>query len=129
MRLLSRTVPIMLAALVLAPLAARAASWTMYGQTLSNSFAATEKYLRTADVHSIVPLWQTLVGKTVTATPLVVDSTVYVGLVSTGGGIRALRLRTGALIWADSLTSKIYGTPVYANGSIYVGFLSGRVNR
>jgi outer membrane protein assembly factor BamB len=66
-----------------------------------------------------VQLWMVPTGQGVWATPLIVDSTVYV--TSLDHYLYALDLATGEELWRQELEGAIAGTPAYEDGFLYVG--------
>lgn len=64
-------------------------------------------------------LWTFETGQGVWATPLIVDSTVYVA--SLDKNLYAINLDSGAEVWHRDLDGAIAGTPAYLDGFLYVG--------
>ena len=93
-----------LASLLAVPVAGRAAeecdaAWPMYGRDLTHSFSQDPgcAAITTTNVATLVPKWSKRTLDSVTASPTVVDGTVYVG--SWDGVFYALDAETGAERW------------------------------
>ena len=72
--------------------------WGMYGRTLSRTFSTDcPSPITRTTVASLVPAWFFKTAKTVTASPVVVGNTVYVG--DWSGTMYALNKATGAERW------------------------------
>jgi polyvinyl alcohol dehydrogenase (cytochrome) len=86
------------------PTAPRASSewgcgdWGMYGGNLARTFSTEcPTAIEPATARTLAPAWTTQMPRTVTASPVVVGGTVYVG--DWGGTMHALRLSDGAERW------------------------------
>ena len=83
--------------------------WTTYGHDAQHSFAG-ETLITKRDVKKLAIAWRFPTGDAVTATPTVVDGTVYVG--SWDGYFYALDLSSGALRWKFQLDAQPAVVPV-----------------
>src|ERR1700760_284616 len=75
--------------------------WPMYGRNLSHSFSNPSSDITEQNVSSLAPVWTFVTGDAVTASPAVVDGSLYVG--SWDGFFYAINARTGALLWKFQL--------------------------
>lgn len=76
--------------------------WAMYGRTLSRTFSTDcPSPITPSTVATLVPKWVFKTDKTVTASPVVVDGSVYVG--DWTNAFYALDAETGAVRWETNL--------------------------
>jgi polyvinyl alcohol dehydrogenase (cytochrome) len=82
--------------------------WSSYGHDLTHSFAGRTTLTRTTAAQ-LAPAWTFPTGDAVTATPTVVEGSVYAG--SWDGSFYALDLATGAMRWKFQLDAQPAVTP------------------
>ncbi|MEU8891622.1 PQQ-binding-like beta-propeller repeat protein [Streptomyces sp. NPDC048442] len=101
--------------------------WVSAGQNNHNTrHAATERTVGPGNVGRLAPKWTFTTAGDVSATPTVVDGTVYVP--DWGGKLWAIDADSGKEIWSNSITSYdgVEGhmsrtSPAYWKGSLYLG--------
>ncbi|HET9382460.1 MAG TPA: PQQ-binding-like beta-propeller repeat protein [Streptomyces sp.] len=101
--------------------------WVSSGQNNHNTrHAATERILNPGNVGRLAPKWTFTTAGDVSATPTVVDGTVYVP--DWGGKLWAIDSDTGEEIWSNTITGYdgIAGdvsrtSPAYYEGDLYIG--------
>lgn len=80
--------------------------WRLGGQNLNNTRStAGERYLNPKNVTQLSPKWIFSAGGELSATPAVVDKTVY--MPDWGGNFFKIDAQTGTQIWANSIASYI----------------------
>ncbi|MEH2379770.1 MAG: PQQ-binding-like beta-propeller repeat protein [Nostoc sp.] len=80
--------------------------WRLGGQNLNNTrYQADEKYLNPKNVTHLSPKWVFSASGELSATPAVVDKTVYIP--DWGGNFFKIDAQTGTQIWATSIASYI----------------------
>lgn len=80
--------------------------WSLGGQNLNNTrYQAGERYLNPKNVRQLSPKWVFSAGGELSATPAVVDKTVY--MPDWGGNFFKIDAQTGRQIWANSIASYI----------------------
>jgi polyvinyl alcohol dehydrogenase (cytochrome) len=80
--------------------------WRLGGQNLNNTRStAGERYLSPENVTHLSPKWVFSAGGELSATPAVVDKTVY--MPDWGGNFFKLDAQTGTHIWAKTIASYI----------------------
>ncbi|MEH1912056.1 MAG: PQQ-binding-like beta-propeller repeat protein [Nostoc sp.] len=80
--------------------------WRLGGQNLNNTrYQADEKYLNPKNVKHLSPKWVFSASGELSATPAVVDKTVYIP--DWGGNFFKIDAQTGTQIWAYSIASYI----------------------
>jgi polyvinyl alcohol dehydrogenase (cytochrome) len=101
--------------------------WPSSGQNNHNTrHAATERVIGPQNVHQLAPKWTFTTAGDVSATPTVVDGTLYVP--DWGGKLWAIDAATGKEIWSKSISdyNGIPGdlsrtSPAYSHGTLYIG--------
>lgn len=126
----------LLAALALpAALSGQSAGWSLHGHDLGGQRYSPLTAIDTASVGRLRPAWSWHSGVTATfqATPIVVDTVMYVSLPFSG--VAALDARSGRALWRYTHVSRAEklccgpanrGVAV-ANGLVYVGTVDGRL--
>ncbi len=105
-------------------------SWGMYGRTLSRTFSSeAPSPISRSTVQSLVPAWVYKTAKTVTASPAVVDGTLYVG--DWAGVMYALDTIGGSLRWkfaTERAPGAAFG-PIVSSAAVADVTVAGAVRR
>ena len=120
---------------LLAPTAASAEDWPVFGGDHTNRHASPLTAINRDTVARLAPAWifQTGVTGYFQAEPIVVEGVMYVS--TTGNHVAALDARTGRMIWTythKARTEKIFGPPsnrgvAVSGGLVYEATMDGRV--
>ncbi len=73
---------------------------------------------RCLDAGTGAAIWTATIGDVYTASPLVHNDTVFVGIVY--GGVVALSTSDGSVLWETSSVGYMHSSPAYDNGVLYV---------
>jgi len=124
-----------LAALPSTALAQATGSWALHGHDLGGQRYSKLNTVNTKTVSGLVPKWTWHSGVTATfqATPIVVDSVIYISLPFSG--VAALEAATGRELWRykhESRIAKLCCGPAnrgvaVSGGLVYVGTVDGRL--
>ncbi len=105
-------------------------AWGMYGRTLSRTFSSeTASPISRSTVLTLLPAWIYKTAKTVTASPAVVDGTLYVG--DWAGVMYALDAGDGSLRWkfaTEDAPGAAFG-PIVSSAAIADVAIAGAVRR
>ena len=81
--------------------------WPLPGRDLDNSRAAIGSRIDSTDIARLQPAWEVELGGQLTTAPIVRDGVVYVA--DGAGGITAIELDSGDVVWASDPTGSNIG--------------------
>ncbi|MBG1264596.1 PQQ-binding-like beta-propeller repeat protein [Nostoc commune] len=108
--------------------------WKLGGHNLNNTRnQATERYLKPENVASLSPKWVFTTGGDISATPAVLDGSVY--LPDWGGNLFKINAQTGEQIWSNTIANYISDpsipkavsrtSPAVEGNKVIIGSLKG----
>lgn len=74
-------------------------------------------------------VWTMALGGSVWSSPLIVGSTLYIGVGFPQNSVRAVDINTAATVWETPVGMPVYSSPTFDGASIWVGDTRGRYHR